>query len=73
MHTPREPKQLSLDLSRRGESPEDIRAWSPEDIRAWAHAVTDRIMRQRRRARRSHLDEAADAGFDTWEEYRGER
>ena len=65
MHTPREPKQLSLDLSRRGES--------PEDIRAWAYAVTDRIMRQRRRARRSHLDEAADAGFDTWEEYRGER
>ena len=65
MHTPREPKQLTLDLSR-------LRA-SREDIRAWAHAVTDRIMRQRRRARRSHLDAAADAGFDTWEEYRGER
>jgi len=27
MRTPREPKQLTLDLSRRGESPKDIRAW----------------------------------------------
>ena len=65
MHTPREPKQLTLDLSRRGES--------PEDIRAWAHAVTDRIMRQRLHGGWKGLDAAADAGFDTWEEYRGER
>ena len=65
MHTPREPKQLSLDLSRRGES--------PEDIRVWAHAVVARLVGQRQSVRRTRLDDAADAGFDTWEEYRGER
>ena len=65
MRTPREPKQLSLDLSRRGES--------PEDIRVWARAVVASLVGQRQSARRTRLDDAADAGFDTWEEYRGER
>jgi hypothetical protein len=65
MRTPREPKQLTLDLSRRGES--------PEDIRAWARAVVASLVGQRQSVRRTRLDDAADAGFDTWEEYRGER
>jgi len=67
MRTPREPKQLTLDLSRRGESPEDIRAW------AWSLADMARLADPRRPVRRTRLDDAADAGFDTWEEYRGER
>ena len=68
MHTPREPKQLSLDLSRRGESPKDIRTW------AWSLADMARLDEgPRQSARRTRLDDAADAGFDTWEEYRGER
>jgi hypothetical protein len=65
MHTPREPKQLTLDLSRRGESPEDIRAW-------WLAYVAS-LEGPRQSVRRTRLDDAADAGFDTWEEYRGER
>ena len=67
MRTPREPKQLTLDLSRRGESPEDIRAW------AWSLSDMARLVGPRRSVRRTRLDDAADAGFDTWEEYRGER
>jgi len=66
MRTPREPKQLSLDLSRRGDG-------TPKDIRAWWLAYVARLEGPRQSVRRTRLDDAADAGFDTWEEYRGER
>jgi hypothetical protein len=60
----REPEQLELNF-RRGESPEELHA------RARAMVAALRGPRADRRLRR--LQDAADAGFDTWEEYRGER
>ena len=58
-----EPVQLTLPF-RRG---------TPEEQHAWARAVVASMRGPTVNRRLSRLEVAADAGYDTWEEYRGER
>lgn len=64
MKQQKDPIQLELNF-RRGES--------PEELHAWARAVVASLRGPHVSRRLTRLEAAADAGFDTWEEYRGER
>lgn len=46
---------------------------TPDEQHAWARAVVASLRGPTVNRRLSRLEAAADAGFDTWEDYRGER
>ncbi len=46
---------------------------TPEERHAYVRAVVAQVRGPRADRRLRRLQDAADAGFDTWEEYRGER
>lgn len=46
---------------------------TPEERHAYVRAVAAQLRGPRVDRRLRRLQDAADAGFDTWEEYRGER